>query len=156
MLIKTRPSPLVIPSEAQGPAVSLNQHPMLTNAPPSPLSSRAKPRDLQFAQPAPNAHQSTTRPFVIPSEAEGSAVRSTSTQCSPKHHPPLCHPERSRGICGSLDQHQMLTKAPPSPLSSRAKPRDLQFAQPAPNADQSATLPFVTCNTYRSCRSADF
>src|ERR1700693_6221081 len=116
---------------------------MLTKAPPAPLSSRAKPRDLQFSRPASNADQSATLALVIPSEAEGSAVRATSPQCSPKHHPPLCHPERSRGICSSLDQHQMLTKAPPSPLSSRAKPRDLQFAQPAPNAHQSTTLPFV-------------
>src|ERR1700678_2993887 len=43
-------------------------------APPSPLSSRAKPRDLQFL--------SSTSHFPL------------------KRDLPLCHPERSRGICG--------------------------------------------------------
>jgi hypothetical protein len=33
--------------------------------------------------------------------------------------PPLCHPERSRGICSSLNQHPIRTEAPPSPLSPR-------------------------------------
>ena len=33
--------------------------------------------------------------------------------------PPLCHPERSRGICSSLNQHPIRTEVPPSPLSSR-------------------------------------
>jgi hypothetical protein len=41
--------PFVIPSEAEGPAVLLVQHQLLTKAPPSPLSSRAKPRDLRFS-----------------------------------------------------------------------------------------------------------
>src|SRR5271156_392326 len=43
-------------------------------APPSPLSSRAQPRDLQFACPASNPNESAALPFVIPSAAEGSAV----------------------------------------------------------------------------------
>ena len=33
-------------------------------------------------------------------------------------NPPLCHPDRSGGICGSFDQQQLPTKAP-SPLSPR-------------------------------------
>jgi hypothetical protein len=30
-----------------------------------------------------------------------------------KLRPPLCHPERSRGICGSLNQHLLWMEAPP-------------------------------------------
>ena len=30
--------------------------------------------------------------------------------------PPLCHPERSGGICGSLNQHLIRIEAPPSPF----------------------------------------
>jgi hypothetical protein len=32
--------------------------------------------------------------------------------------------------CGSLHQQRILMEAPPYPLSSRAKPRDLQFYRP--------------------------
>ncbi len=116
--------------------------------------------------------ESTTLPFVIPSEAEGSALRPSALPNSPlqpptskqnchpgrsewrdllfpsihfpgaqwKHHPPLCHPERSRGICGapsglrefSITDPNIQTEvssvhplprrsmeAPPTPLSSR-------------------------------------
>jgi hypothetical protein len=38
-----------------------------------------------------------------------------------KHRPPLCHPDRSGGICSSLNQHPIHTEVPPSPLSSRPK-----------------------------------
>src|SRR5580704_4490263 len=132
-------------------------------AQPYPLSSRAKPRDLQFSPLATNAAAlkmrchpdrseaewrdllfspsasnldgSATLPFVIPSEAEGSAVLSTGHQCRGpedelssrpersgvegpavlslsiqprwKRDPTLCHPERSRGICGSLHRPPM-------------------------------------------------
>jgi hypothetical protein len=62
--------------------------------------------------------------------AEGSAVLSTSICSGWKLHRNLCHPERSRGICGSLNQHLLWMEAPPSPLSSRAQPRDLQFRGP--------------------------
>ena len=51
----------------------------------------------------PNLNDSATLPFVIPSEAERSAVLSTT--------------------------NPILTTAPLSPLS-RAKPSDLQFSQP--------------------------
>jgi hypothetical protein len=109
----------------------------MNEAPPSPLSSRAKPRDLQFSQRASDSHRSAALPFVIPSEAEGSAVLSTSIRFAPKRRPPLCHPERSRGICGSLNQHPIRTEAPPSPLSSRAKSRDLQFFPLVPTSAHS-------------------
>jgi hypothetical protein len=117
-------------------------------------------------------------PFVIPSEAEGSAVLRTipgnvfrqrnhgpfgppkvmknavspATVLHGSVAPPLCHPERSRGICSSTDHswkcfsteeswakgdekrrqssHRSSWKRRPSPLSSRAKPRDLQFYGP--------------------------
>jgi two-component system sensor histidine kinase KdpD len=58
-----------------------------------------------------------------------------------KRHPPFCHPDRSGGICSSFNQHLMQTEAPPSPLSSRPKWRDLQFLSPASDANRSATLP---------------
>jgi hypothetical protein len=45
-----------------------------------------------------------------------------------KRHPLLCHPERSRGICSSADLALLSMEASPSPLSSRAQPRDLQFS----------------------------
>ena len=38
--------------------------------------------------------------------------------------------QRSGGTCGSFYQHPTQMEAPPSPLSSRAKPRDLQFYRP--------------------------
>jgi hypothetical protein len=46
-------------------------------------SGGAKPRDLQFFQSASNADQSTALPFVIPSEAEGPAVRNTLSEGNP-------------------------------------------------------------------------
>ena len=42
---------------------------------PIPLSSRAKPRDLRCIIRNIDLNGSATHPFVIPSEAEGSAVR---------------------------------------------------------------------------------
>jgi hypothetical protein len=112
-------------------------------APPSPLSSRPKWRDLQFSQPATDPDGSTDLPFVIPTEVEGSAVLSTSNQSGRKHRPSLCHPDRSGGICSSLNRHLIRMEAPPSPLSSRPKWRDLQFSQPATDPDGSTDLPFV-------------
>ena len=68
----------------------------------------------------------------------------------PRSPPSLCHPERSRGICGwpkdalelvvgnlvsgntNLSQHPPFPRSPPFPLSSRAKPRDLRLAQGCP------------------------
>ena len=166
---------------------------------PSPLSSRAQPRDLQFRGPflemsfdgakpracpkafsllvlteRPNPTRlflkksRTSLPCPVQSRSEnalsevewGSAVRSTDHRCTGKAPPSLCHPERSRGICSSLHRpskprestnrsfviptgaqrsggtccslHQppdVQMKAPPFPLSSRAKPRDLQFCR---------------------------
>jgi hypothetical protein len=73
-------------------------HPFIRmEAPPSPLSSRPER-----------------------SAVEGSAVLSTSIRSEWKHHPPLCHPDRSA-----------------------AQWRDLQFSQPASDPDGSTTLPFV-------------
>ena len=98
-------------------------------------SSRAKPRDLQFAPPA------TTSRW--------------------KHHLPPCHPDRSGGTCGSTDlswkyfsMEQLMKNAPvrqphfiqplPFPLSSRAKPRDLRCAlRPSHIFSPPTPLPFV-------------
>jgi hypothetical protein len=57
--------------------------------------------------------------------------------------PSLCHPERSRAICSSLQQ-PIPNETPLSPLSSRAKPRDLQFpaaTDPKRNATRSFVIP---------------
>jgi hypothetical protein len=48
----------------------------------------------------------------------------------------LCHPVEAEGSA-VLSTASMRTKASPPPLSSRAKPRDLQFPLPAANADRS-------------------
>ncbi len=99
--------------------------------------------DLRLTRAASNTNGSAPLPFVIPSEAEGSAVLSTSIKYKWKRLPSLCHPERSRGICSSLHQHQIQMEAPPFPLSSRAKPRDLQFSPPASNPNGSANPPLL-------------
>jgi hypothetical protein len=100
-------------------------------------------RDLQFAQPASESDRSAALPFVIPTEVEGSEVRSNGICFRSKRRLPLCHPDRSAGICSSLNQHLSQTEAPPSPLSSRSKWRDLQFAQPASDSHRSFAFPFV-------------
>jgi hypothetical protein len=64
----------------------------LMEAQPHPLSSRAKPRDLQCALP-PNNCLRLFQPLAT---------------VAWERHPPLCHPERSRGICSST---QPLTEA---------------------------------------------
>jgi hypothetical protein len=48
---------------------------------------------------------------------------------------------RALEFLSELNPRQMTTQAPPSPLSSRAQPRDLQFTQPATNDDPNAALP---------------
>ncbi len=103
-------SPLSSRAKPRDLQFSSTRHPCSTKASPFPLSSRAKPRDLQFFPPRP---------------------------CGRKRRPPLCHPERSRGICSSFHRIHAGRKRRPLPLSSRAKPRDLQFARPAANADRS-------------------
>ncbi len=53
----------------------------------------------------PPSMEALALPFVIPSAAEGSAVLSQpATAFHGSARPPLCHPERSRGICSSLNQ----------------------------------------------------
>ena len=74
--------------------------------PTPPLSSRAKPRDLRFSSPAFVAEVSHPTP-PLSSRAKPRDLRfSPSTFVSEvSHHTPLCHPERSRGTCGSPHQH---------------------------------------------------
>ena len=69
-----------------------------------------------------------------------------------KHHSPLCHPDRSGGICSApLPRTQNLIEAQPSPLSSRAKPRDLQFTPPQPNVSRHRSLNLkMNCHPDRS------
>jgi hypothetical protein len=44
------------------------------------------------------------------SEVEGPAVLSSSNKCKASRHPPLYHPERSRGICSPLNRHPIRMK----------------------------------------------
>jgi hypothetical protein len=90
-------STLCHPDRSGGICSSLNQHLLRTEAPPYPLSSRPKWRDLQFSQSASASNRSAALPFVIPTEVEGSAVLSISICFEPKRRPTLCHPDRSGG-----------------------------------------------------------
>ena len=103
-----RRPPLCHPDRSGGICGSLNRHLIRIEAPPSPLSSRPKWRDLQFSQPVSDSNRSSALPFVIPTEVEGSAVLSPASD------------------------------SPPSPLSSRPKWRDLQFSQPAADSNRSS------------------
>jgi hypothetical protein len=105
---------------APTPALSPDNCPLLTTTP-SFLSSRVimglRPTqgDEKSLRPATTLYRTVASSFVIPSEAEGSAVRhscaphlpannlhQSSTESSWKHHPPLYHPERSPRICSFL------------------------------------------------------
>src|SRR5580698_10742991 len=77
-------------------------------APPHPLSSRAKPRDLRCAPPNTQIlryQASTPKQKCHPDRSEAKwrdllfIIRRNEFQW--KSHPPLCHPERSRGICSA-------------------------------------------------------
>src|SRR3984885_1652533 len=80
------------------------------DAPPSPLSSRAKPRDLQCAPPPTRILRyqiPTPKQRCHPDRSVAKwrdllfILRSIESEW--KRRPPLCHPERSRGICSSAD-----------------------------------------------------
>ena len=100
--------PFVIPSEAEGSAVLLNRQQRQIKARLSPLSSRAKRRDLLFTHPPSNVNGSASLPFVIPSEAEGSAVHSTGIKCRSKRPALPLSSRAKRGTCCSPIHHQML------------------------------------------------
>ena len=128
------PLPFVISSEANGSALSFISNESDPN-PPTPLCHPERSRGLcSFLHQQRKRPESAPLPIVIPSEAEGSAVSFISNQSGPNPPTPHCHPERSRGICGSLHQQRKRPESDPnpphSPLSSRAKPRDLQLACP--------------------------
>ncbi len=134
-------------------------------AQPSPLSSRAKPRDLQFRGPLSELFFVDPRMMCHPDRSVAKwrdlLFILHSIESEWKRDPPLCRPERSRGICSaplvppecSLSnlnpqtevssqpersevegpavhhpQERIRMEAQPSPLSSRAKPRDLRCA----------------------------
>ena len=98
---QTEASPRPERSEVEGPAVHHPQERISMKAPPSPLSSRAKPRDLQCAPPPTRILR--YQPSTPKTDRSGGTCCSSSagTNFNEKHHPPLCHPERSRGICGA-------------------------------------------------------
>jgi len=110
-----RPSPEQLPAALSATSYSC------MGAPPSPLSSRAKPRDLQCALPPNNCLRlfqllatvawERHPPFVIrakPRDLQCALPPNNRLQLSRpqvtitwKRYAPLCHPERSRGTCGS-------------------------------------------------------
>jgi hypothetical protein len=79
------------------------------------------------------------------------ALRLSSTRSRVKHRRPLCHPERSRGICSFTQPATHADEcAPPSCQSAcpitelspdRSQHRDLRFACPACDVEQSTALP---------------
>ena len=74
-----------------------------------PLSSRAQPMDLQFSQPAFGVEVNHHSP-PLSSRAQPRDLRFSQPAFGVdlNHYSPLCHPERSRGICGSLNPHLAL------------------------------------------------
>src|ERR1700677_689831 len=100
-------------------------------APPHPLSSRAKPRDLRFHHP-PYQTQMEVSPFPLSSRAKPRDLRCAPPNTQILRYQPStpkqkCHPDRSGGTCCfSTSTNQPPLEAPPHPLSSRAKPRDLR------------------------------
>jgi hypothetical protein len=103
-------SPFCHPERSRGICSFLSQQPIPTGNPTPPLSSSNE------------SPPETTLSFVIPSEAEGSAVSFPSNQFLLETPPHPCPPATN------------LPLKQPSPLSSRAKPRDLQFPFPATNS----------------------
>src|SRR5258708_4029802 len=67
------------------------------------LSSRAKPRDLQFRGPLLETPQGRLNLRVVQIRFE-KCLGSAPTLYEPLSSP-FCHPERSRGICSSADHH---------------------------------------------------
>ena len=87
------------------------------------------------ADPATTQNQSATLTFVIPSAAQGSAVTFPGNRCPLRFIAQIiCHPDRSvaqwRDLLFLAVWQQTHMEAPPYPLSSRAKPRDLQLLSP--------------------------
>jgi len=97
-------------------------------APPSPLSSRSKWRDLRFSQPAADSDGSVSLPFVIPTAPRISyyAAPSTTTYAAfiEESRMKFTHPTKldrksggSGGICSFLNRHLIRMEAPLCPLS---------------------------------------
>jgi hypothetical protein len=94
-----RPSTLVIPSEAEGPAVPLNPRPMQS---PATLSATS---ELLMEAPLYPCHPERSRGTCGSTQPQADAVAQQLFQplanCSMEEPPHPCHPERSRGTCGS-------------------------------------------------------
>jgi hypothetical protein len=94
------------------------------------LSSRPKWRDLLFANPATALRESASLPFVIPSEAEGSAVSLPSAPLDSLNRIVIStEAKRSGEICGLPIQSLHSMENASLPLSSRAKPSDCARCQ---------------------------
>ena len=82
----------------KGPLLPSAQPLLSMETPPSPLSSRAKSRDLQFNGPL--LEMFLDRVVMGLRPTQGDEKRLLSSNRSPwKRRPPLCHPERTRISC---------------------------------------------------------
>jgi hypothetical protein len=126
--VSSRPERSVV----EGPAVHPPQYRIRMEASPSPLSSRAYPDFLLHRSHGDHlcgSHMLSTEAATLDRKsggAEGSAVPRTRlgnvflSEESPASAPPKMMKPRAV-------QQLLSMEAPPSPLSSRAKPRDLRF-----------------------------
>ena len=93
--------PFFIPSAAEGSAVALLQQQTRMQSPLPPLSSRAQPRDLRLHSSSNRRACNRLYPLCHPERSRGiCGCAPPATDAHPNRLSPLCHPERSRGICG--------------------------------------------------------
>ncbi len=110
---------------------------------PCPLSSRAQPRDLQFRGPFLEMSFDGAKPRACPKVFSLLVLAErpnptrlflkksrTSLPCPVQSRSENALSEVEWGSAVRSTDHRCTGKAPPFPLSSRAKPRDLQFAPP--------------------------
>ena len=101
--------------------MSLNQHPMLTKAQPSLCHPERSRGICGFTQSASDADQSAALPFVIPERSRGiCGFTQSASDADQSAALPFVIPSVAEGSAVSPNQRPMLTKALPSPLSSRA------------------------------------
>jgi hypothetical protein len=107
---------------------SLNQHSALDRHSAVTLSSRPKWRDLQFSTSI--CFGWKRRPPLCHPDRSGGICSSLNQHLLwTKRRPPLCHPDRSGGICSSLNQHLLWTKRHP-PLCHPDRTRISYHATP--------------------------
>ena len=136
---KTPHPNLVIPTEAEGPAVSSPSNKSHQKLPTRNLVIPTEAEGPAVSSPSNKSHQKPpTRNLVIPTESEGPTVSSPSNKSHQKLPTQPCHPDRSGGTCGFFPLKQISPKTPHATLSSRPKRRDLRFLSPQTNLTKNA------------------